>query len=118
MIRAYVSEDFVSQRVGIAIVERHSEQRAPARILRLVAADNGAHALRWEELAEHVETEPTLTLEDDAARALLDALTRHYQGAEDTRSLRADYDHERKRVDKLSDAVATLAQTLAGPVSE
>jgi hypothetical protein len=40
-----------------------------------------------------------LVLTDDMARALLTALIRHYDGGEDARSLRRDYDAERKRVD-------------------
>lgn len=52
---------------------------------------------------------PTLTLSNDAARALLDALTRHYQGASDMHTVRADLLHERGRVDKLMTAVIDLA---------
>jgi hypothetical protein len=44
-----------------------------------------------------------LRLHDEDARALLSALLTHYEGGEDTRSLRRDYDAERKRVDQFSD---------------
>lgn len=44
------------------------------------------------------EIEP-VRMTDDQARALLSALSRHYEGGEDTRSLRKDYDAERQRVD-------------------
>lgn len=47
--------------------------------------------------------EPTLRLPDDLARALLDALVQHYGGHQNLRSLRADYDAERKRVDRFID---------------
>ena len=50
---------------------------------------------------------PTFHLRDEEARALLEALIRHYQGAEDTRSLRKDYDAERARVDKFIDVFTT-----------
>jgi hypothetical protein len=37
------------------------------------------------------------------AHALLDALAAHYGGTSDLRRLRADYDAERRRVDKMID---------------
>jgi hypothetical protein len=45
-----------------------------------------------------VDLEP-LRLREDLARALLTALLKHFDGGEDTRNLRRDYDAERKRVD-------------------
>jgi hypothetical protein len=44
-----------------------------------------------------------MRLRDDEARALLTALLRHYEGGEDARSLRRDYDAERRRVDAFID---------------
>jgi hypothetical protein len=44
---------------------------------------------------------PSLRLPDDLGRALLDALSAHYGGTSDTRTLRRDYEHERGRVDRL-----------------
>jgi hypothetical protein len=55
--------------------------------------------------------EPTLSLHEASARALLQALLRHFDGGEDTRSLRKDYDAERSRVDKLTDALIEIAKT-------
>jgi hypothetical protein len=46
-----------------------------------------------------------LVLRDDMARALLVALLRHYNGADDARMLRKDYDAERARVDRLIGAL-------------
>lgn len=47
-----------------------------------------------------------LSLQMDSARALYEALAHHFGGnATDTRQLRADYDAERKRVDKMIDAL-------------
>lgn len=66
--------------------------------------------LRWTGHAENIERDPGTTLPDDAflalddevARALHEALADYYGGTgHDTRALRADYDAERKRVDKL-----------------
>lgn len=52
---------------------------------------------------ENTECPPTISLRDDEAHALLEELLRHYQGSENTRQLRKDYEAERARVDKLID---------------
>lgn len=52
---------------------------------------------------------PTLDIPEEVARALLDALTRHFHGGSDTRQLRADYDAERARVDRLIAIIAPPA---------
>jgi hypothetical protein len=52
---------------------------------------------------------PSLRLSDDMALQLLDALSRHYGRATDATHLRADYDRERQRVDKLTDAFIAQA---------
>jgi hypothetical protein len=63
----------------------------------------------WDDTPASAETDPTLRLEDDAGRALLDALTRHYQGTADLHTARADLLHERGRVDRLLAALTELA---------
>lgn len=56
---------------------------------------------------------PTITLQDEAARALLDALLRRYEGASDMRSVRSDLLHERERVDRMIGVVCGLASRAA-----
>jgi hypothetical protein len=69
----------------------------------------------WEDLPDDYvllaadEPSVTMVLPNDAARALLEALLRHYQGASDMHTVRADLLHERGRVDKLTDAVIRIA---------
>ena len=46
-------------------------------------------------------TPPALCIPTDAARALYDALAQHFGGTSNSKQLRADYDAERARVDKL-----------------
>jgi hypothetical protein len=58
--------------------------------------------------------QPSLKLEDGLGRALLDALAEHYGNASGGRQQRADFEHERNRVDRLTDAVITLATREAG----
>ncbi|GHH57846.1 hypothetical protein [Lentzea cavernae] len=45
----------------------------------------------------------------DAGRALCDALVQHFGGTSNSRQLRADYDAERGRVDKLTGALLDIA---------
>lgn len=83
-----------------------------------VQPHEGAY-LRWgtmpysiELIAEPHAEDPAawLQLHDDVARAIYEALAEHYGHAgHDTRSLRRDYDDERRRVDKLIDATIARA---------
>jgi hypothetical protein len=112
MIRAYIADNFNAFNVGISLV-RTTADESQRWILRL--ADSGAgQIVLWEDLDPLGDAEPTLRLGQEEARALLDALTTHYGGVDDKRTLRADYLAERERVDKLAAVVAGIAQTLAG----
>jgi len=52
-----------------------------------------------------------LRLNEEEARALYEALADYFGGTgHDTRALRRDYDDERKRVDRLTDAVVRIAE--------
>jgi hypothetical protein len=117
MIRALVQPAYDSFGVAITIVQQWTEDASPLSILRLRPRDEGGAArfAEWEEHRPCDEVKPTLILDDETARPLLDALTRHYCGAEDTRALRRDYDGERKRVDVLIDHLAAVARTLSEP---
>lgn len=112
MIRAYVTEDLLGMAVRISIVQQ-PDGGQPEGILR--AHDDPAR-FRWEPIEDSgVEVKPTLTLQRDEARAMLDALTRLFQGAEDTRALRKDYDAERARVDNLTRALVDVTTRFAVP---
>ena len=67
-----------------------------------------------EKITDDVIDEPSIMLGGEEARAFLDALTRYYHGAEDTRALRRDYDAERARVDSQSHLIADILRQLAG----
>lgn len=99
MIRAYIREDLPGMYLEIALIQVADD--VPRRILRIVDAGGGVY--RWEDLPEQPPRDlaPTLQIGDSEARALLEALIRHYSGATDTRTLRADLDYERRRVDEL-----------------
>lgn len=111
MIRAYIREDLPGMFLEVALIQVADD--VPRRILRVMDAASGKY--RWEDIPEQPPRDlaPTLQIGDEEARALLEALVRHYQGTDDTRALRRDYDAERKRVDDLTSALASLAQNLA-----
>lgn len=108
--RAYATTDYARRGVAIYLTgERHygsgpvTAIGQPTEIVMTDIADEGAVA------------EPTLRLPDDMARALLDALSAHYGGTTDMRSLRKDYDDERRRVDRLIGYLAPPAASAAEP---
>lgn len=94
---------FGADTIGIAVILQHShEERSIMRI-------DKAGFTHWEAIEQGVATTPTVTVSNDIGRALLDTLTRHYQGASDMHTVRSDLLHERGRVDKLIEAVIGLA---------
>jgi hypothetical protein len=114
MIKVYLKETPFTYGLAVFVVD---EVRAGYRRL-LQGGEGGALSVRWIELqhddAVFVEDPaPTIVLPEDSGRALLDALVRHYQGAEDTRQLRRDYDNERMRVDNLTNALVDIARASA-----
>ena len=115
MIRVHVSESLMALGTSVHVVDNF-ENGAGHVILRL-----DGNATRWEPFDPNDVTEapePTFRLPLDVGRAVLDALVRHYNGAEDTRSLRRDYDAERKRVDEQAKLIADVARTLASKVGQ
>lgn len=114
MIRAYIGEDRIGRSLAISLIDEN-EGDHPTAILRISDASTDNPVYRWEPLGEPTGAEiaPTLRLRDIDARALLDALARHYHGAEDTRALRRDYDAERKRTDQLTATLGVIATRLA-----
>lgn len=103
--KAHVLSNFMADGISILLGEKR---------------DDGLHivepiALRAVPQPEYGTVEPTFVLSDDMARALLQALSEHYGGAAvDARALRADYDAERRRVDRLIDKL--LEDTMPTPL--
>lgn len=122
MIRAHVSRQMAGFGLDIAIVRNLMADGEPMpgarQIMRLVPVLRDAQpflATTWETLHPGEVTAPTLTLGDDEAIALFTALAAQYQGVDDQRMLRRDYDAERGRVDKLVDALVGIAQQQTAP---
>jgi len=90
--RAYVDRDFfMFDGLRIWLVDRRGQRRA------LMVS----HTPVFEEADETIQHEPSLRLEDGAARALLDALAAYFGGTGELQTLRRDYEAERKRVDRF-----------------
>lgn len=109
----YVNEDPLGRGLSVSFVGNF-ENGSGVMILRLTDSGTAWESLDVDDLT--TPQEPTFRLPSDAGRALLDALMRHYNGAEDTRALRRDYDAERKRADEQAKVLADVVRTLAGKV--
>jgi hypothetical protein len=90
--KAYIQPDDARGGIIVTVVQSFSNHRAV-----LTSIDNGV----WTEVDEAVVAPTTVRLPSNVASALLEALLKHYGGNQDNRQLRADYDAERARVDKL-----------------
>lgn len=99
MYRAYVRDNLTYNGVDIVIAQRGGGYVVVQR------PDGNLERIEEGTLIE----EPTLRLNDEAARALLDELQRHYQGATDLQTVRGDLLHERERVDKMLETISQLA---------
>jgi hypothetical protein len=112
MIQVGIADNLMAGGISIAM---RIKAEGPGADMISYAQPSDTGFPRWEVLsireaaAGEQPPGPLLTLDDDMAMALLDALQRHYQGNSDTRALRADYDAERKRVDKMMDRLLELA---------
>ncbi len=107
MLRAYVSDDPSAFGVAISVAVTEGDSSRPAQFMRLVGGSDGyAPSVQWEPVQDTTAIAgPTLRLGHETARAVLDALLHHYEGASDMHTARADLMHERGRVDKLTDAL-------------
>jgi hypothetical protein len=113
MIRAHVHESYMGD-VAVSVVMHPPEGSYDITRRILHFGGPGAHlASVWDEIPALEDVAPTFRLGHDEARAVLDALTVHYHGAEDTRALRRDYDAERKRVDTLTRQLTEIIGLLA-----
>jgi hypothetical protein len=98
--KAYVQDNFILDGIDIFIVMDSGRSRY------LLRPDGS-----MEEVQEHVVVDGcTIRLNNEAARALLDKLTEHYQGASDLHTVRSDLLHEREQRDKLTDAITRIAE--------
>ncbi|MEW2383360.1 hypothetical protein AB0873_14895 [Micromonospora sp. NPDC047707] len=92
--RAHVTLDIACRGVAVYLVDERADGTTalgqPVEIVMRTLGDDEQHA-GWHE--------PTLRLPEPMARALLDALAKHFGGTSDVLTLRKDYMAERARVD-------------------
>jgi len=115
-IQVAIIDDIMANGISIAI--RNKREIGGGYLL---ATEIKGGRIHWEFITDNDIREqrpPTLHLEEDVARALLDALMRHYQGSGDLRTTRADLLHERGRVDNLIGTVQYIASKLVDAESE
>lgn len=98
-------EDFMTRDLLVVIGARRSDAYDSYDVVTEISS-NRVVLTHHEGLAEGP---PPLRIPTDAARALYDALAQHFGGTSNSKQLRADYDAERARVDKLTDTVITIA---------
>jgi hypothetical protein len=102
MWKAYLQDNFAVDGIDVYLV---FEGRGVRQFLR---RDGSIYQITQDNEGVRID-EPTFTLNQDAARALLDKLTQHFQGASDLHTVRGDLLHERGRVDRLLDTISQLA---------
>jgi hypothetical protein len=109
-LRAYIHEPF-SNLSGLQVVIANQVTEQLTLVMRIEDGNTF-----WDEYDTTTgeAPKPTFVFAHETGRLLLDALTRHYQGAEDTRQLRHDYERERTRGDAQAKALAEVAVLLAG----
>ena len=92
--RVRIASDFIGMRLAVYIADDFGDSyryHQPDGTVLTVPKD----------VIPPADLEPTLTLQEEHARALLDQLVTYFNGGENTRTLRRDYDAERARVDRL-----------------
>jgi hypothetical protein len=93
--RAYAEWDTMIRGVRIHLAE--TQHDGTGHIARFADVEME----RYETPGAIVNDPAPLRLPEDHARALYEALARFFGGAPDMAQLRADYNHERNRVDRL-----------------
>lgn len=119
MLRAYVVQERFGDAVALSIVRHPEPGMYPMKphILRLghPGADGVQRFNEWEEFEpDQASPEPTLRLRMDEALELAAALSELQHGNAELRSLRKDYDAERKRVDRMIDTLSAVATASHG----
>ena len=103
-----MTDDFMIDGLAVYVSLKHGPQQ------RQVMHCHGENSVSWDDVDPAGIVEPTIKLPGEAARALLDALLRHYQGASDMHTVRSDLLHERERVDKLTSGLLQIAIHASG----
>lgn len=104
-IRVQISDSMLADGIAVRIALRHS---ATDFYIGKIS-ESGYMTFEPYDAVGGSDPGVTFSLNDDFARALLDALLRYYQGASDMHTVRSDLIKERERVDKLMSMYGMLA---------
>ena len=98
MIEVRITDNIIADGIDIYVSLKGNDGRTI-----LQSGEDGRQSWKFldRNAALGTDIRPTLTVSDEIARALLDALLRRYEGASDMRTVRSDLLHERGRVDGL-----------------
>lgn len=118
MIRAYAHPERFGDVIALSLVRtpESGEYESKPRVLRLGQSDDGFQTVTWETFEPQGTVEPTLRLGIEEALALQGALSELQHGTSELRKLRADYDAERARVDKLIGTLSAVATSQSSTV--
>jgi len=106
-IRIQISDNMIVDGIAVRIALRQSPESI------LIGKVSASGSIQFQPVGDPYADPPlTFSLQNDFARALLEALLRYYNGSEDARTTRADLLHERDRVDKLISMYGMLATTI------
>ena len=108
-IRAHIMDSFEPDGIGVILSLRYSESVDDIRVIHF----DKLGIMSVDKYDPGTAVTPSFRVSNDFARALLDALLRHYQGASDLHQLRQDYMDERRRVDKLIDHMTKVNSGLS-----
>lgn len=110
MIRVRIADDFLAGGIAILVEQRGDGIRV------LYRASEDGYVVPYEQITspEGAQRPPTLRMDEDIARALLQALANWYGGTSEAATARADLLHERGRVDKLTEAIIGIATKPGG----
>jgi hypothetical protein len=115
VIRAWAQPERFGDVIALSLVRTPDagDFESKPRVLRIGPVEDGYQRSTWEEFEPHAAVEPTLRLGMHEALALAEALAELQHGTSELRALRADYDAERRRVDRLIDTLSTVATEAA-----
>lgn len=113
-IEAFVGEDYFNFGIRVVMINRMANAFSGSRDMVLRLGEHGLYT--WEPVPDPgnaVALAPSFQLPADCGRALLQALTVHYNGADDTRLLREDYRRALDRGEKQDAVIADVVKSLA-----
>jgi hypothetical protein len=112
MWKAHLSDNMMADGVNIYLLFEGETTR------QLLQLDGDAPRMEVLSPADPVAQSPTLAISNDAARALLEALLRYYEGSADSHTVRADMIHMRARYDKVVDTLLGVMQAGVGMTTD